>query len=552
MRPFLTLLLSVWIFLSGSVAYSTTIIIHNQNEFDRIQERIIETVSAGRKDITVRIGPGSFFFRDNHLRLCGLDWQEVSLHLEGVDCILTGSGPVYHSGEPFGESFSGWETLLDDDGVMMDWFGKSRKCLLPVEVVGESEGLCRIKTDGLHDRKEEDCLSTFIKLTEWYRSSIYPVQEIRNGYIYFKADDLSRVSPTPFGYNVNYDLIYGRKLPRYRLCNVQERDKGQPDLRSGHLYLPEGCQQARLCKSGCFLDIADVRLKSLKITGITFRGNSRHANPSLIRFDKLSCTAGSEIAHCTFQSIRSYLFHGRDMAGFYFHDNLIQDCPGFGLVSDIRTSGTRIENNRFQDTGKDGQPSFCVQISGDDYLIRGNSFKNFGYSAIAVGLGPEIDYPGTSRGIIEHNEMSYDEEYLSQIDRYGLMDSGVIYLTTRQNGTLVRYNRITNIGGIKDNRGIFCDDGARNFILQSNTILGISNSYGIDSRRVADFEEKCGPTNINISILENITDSPIRFEGHPGKNGCKLGVQYLRKNDKGFYPAIHSKNISHALKAVKE
>ena len=552
MKHILALLFSIWLFFSSSVAYAVTIKVCNQTEFDRIQDQIFETVAAGMKDITVRIGPGTFFFRDNHIRLCGLDWQGISLRLEGEGCILTGAGAVFSSGEPFGESFSGWETLIDNDGVLMDWFGKSKKCLFPVEVVDENEELCRLKAEGLQDKTAEECQTVYIKLTEWYRSRIYHVQEIRSGYIYFKADGLRRVSPLPFGYNVNYDLIYGRKLPRYRLCNIQEGDKGQPDLRSGRLFLPEGCQQARLCKSGCFLDIADVHLQSLKLSGITFCGNSVHANPSLIRFDKLSCTAGSEIANCIFQSIRSYLFHGRDMADFYFHDNLIQDCPGFGLVSDIRTSGTRIENNRFQNTGKDGLPSFCIQISGNDYIIRGNSFKNFGYAAIAVGLGPEIDYSGPSQGIIEDNVLSYDADYLSQIDRFGLMDSGAIYLTTRQDGTIVRNNLITNIDGIKDNRGIFCDDGARNFTLQNNTILGISNSFGIDSRRVTDFEEKCGPANINISILGNITDSPIRFEGHPGKNGCSFGIQHLRRNNKGSYPAIYCRNILHVSKPIRE
>lgn len=535
--------------LQGILMAGNTITVRDQRSFDGIQQSVFDAVAKGFKDITVRIEPGVYRFKQNHIRLCGLDWADVSLSFIGDQCIILSDGPDYKKGDRLDEAFTGTETFLDEDYQILDWFGDCFHCSLPISVVNLEEGLCRVKVSGLKNAGEKECANAYLKLTEWYRSGLYKIKEIRKGYLYFVADDLNRVAKIPYGYNVNYDLIYGQKMPRFRLCNVKGAS-GDIRIQSGTLVLPEGVRRVHLCQYGCFLDVADVRLKALRISGLVFRGNARNANPSLIRFDRLACPE-SEISHCSFQSIRSYLFHCRHTTDVHFHHNTIKGCPGFGLVSDLYTTGTRIEYNLFQDTGTDLLPTFCIQVAGDDYYIGHNTFRNFGYSAIAVGIGPEHKYNGRSKGVVEENDLSYDDSYLSKLDLYGLMDSGAIYLTTRNDGAVIRNNRIRNIDGIKDNRGIFCDDGARNFSITGNQVFGIANSYAIDSRRVDDFESVCGPTNVGNTISGNATDSPIRFEGRPGENSCVMGVNYLQKNGKGLYPSIETKEIRKLEKAVK-
>ena len=547
---FLKIIVSGVALLQGMMLMAgNTITVRDQRSFDGIQQSVFDAVAKGNKDITVRIEPGVYRFKQNHIRLCGLDWADVSLSFIGDRCIILSDGPDYKQGDRLDETFTGTETFLDEDYRILDWFGDCFHCSLPISVVDPEEGLCRVKVSGLKNAGEKECANAYVKLTEWYKSGLYKVKEIRKGYLYFVAHDLKRVAKIPYGYNVNYDLIYGQKMPRFRLCNVKGA-AGGIRIQSGKLVLPEGIQKVHLCQYGCFLDVADVRLKALRISGLDFRGNAWNANPSLIRFDRLACPE-SEISRCSFRSIRSYLFHCRHTKDVHFHHNTITGCPGFGLVSDLYTTGTRIEYNQFQDTGTDLLPTFCIQVAGDDYYIGHNTFRNFGYSAIAVGIGPEHKYDGRSKGIVEENDLSYDDSYLSKLDRYGLMDSGAIYLTTRNDGAVIRNNRIRNIDGIKDNRGIFCDDGARNFKITANEITGIANSYSIDSRRVDSFEPACGPTNVGITIEENIIDSPIRLEGGKGENGCLLGTNYLLKNKDGKYPALEIKDIRKQKQQIK-
>lgn len=109
----------------------------------------------------------------------------------------------------------------------------------------------------------------------------------------------------------------------------------------------------------------------------------------------------------------------------------------------------------------------------------------------------------------------------NKADEHNLMDSGAIYLYTISNNTTVRYNSIHHYRGAGSNRGVFCDDGAKNFQIYGNTITDVANSYSIDSRRVTEDEDKLGALNINNVIRDNIVDRPIRFQGNEmSNNGC--------------------------------
>lgn len=532
------------------VAREYEIHIRDQESFNRIQSLIHAAKEKGEKDIRIVIEPGQYFFTNYHVRLVGLDWPDVSLFITGNECTITSEGEDLKNGDYLNEFDTG-KALISADGNLLDWFGKSYKCKMPIEIVDLKDKICKVFCNGLKDRDESECQQSYIKLTRWYTSSTYRIHHIKNNRIFFIAHDLKRENNLPYGFNVNDDLFHGQMLPRFRLCNVGDTTC-RVFLESGKLHLLDNnSDQVHICSNGCFLDIADVNLKSLTIQGIKFQGNSTNANPALMRIERLSCSE-TDISRCHFEFIRSHIFHAREMESLYFHDNLITDCPGFGIVSDIRTSGTRIDRNTFRNTGKDYKPTFCIQVAGDDYYIANNTFHNFGYSAIAIGLGPYIDYDGICHGVVENNLLYYDDEYITSIDDYGLMDSGAIYLTTRHDGAIVRNNVIRNIGGIKDNRGIFCDDGARNFSICDNVIIGTRNSYSIDSRRVDAFEEVCGPANVNNKISGNIVDSGIRFEGLPGNNDCYLGVNYLLKRAGDDYPSIATKNIANPSKQVRK
>ena len=107
------------------------------------------------------------------------------------------------------------------------------------------------------------------------------------------------------------------------------------------------------------------------------------------------------------------------------------------------------------------------------------------------------------------------------------MDSGVIYVWTQTDGITIHNNYIHDISGIKDNRGIFCDDGAKNVTITGNVIQRIQNSYCIDLRNVTFVAEKVPDHNIGNICTDNLVDGDIRFylrdESCKESNNKKIG-----------------------------
>ena len=92
---------------------------------------------------------------------------------------------------------------------------------------------------------------------------------------------------------------------------------------------------------------------------------------------------------------------------------------------------------------------------------------------------------------------------------------------------------------MKDNRGIFCDDGASNFTITGNTILRIANSYCIDSRMVKDQHPEKFTNNVNITITDNTVDGSIRFEGrNEVGNRCVYGRNNVLSAEDGTAPEM--------------
>lgn len=139
-----------------------------------------------------------------------------------------------------------------------------------------------------------------------------------------------------------------------------------------------------------------------------------------------------------------------------------------------------------------------------------------------------------SGGIVEYNHIWYDNEHFNNAWKYTIMDSGAIYLWTQNCNAVVRYNYIHDYTGMRQNRGIYCDDGAKGFIIYGNVIINVPNCHAIDSRRVAGTEtakkkvSKSIRNNIDNVIMYNVTDGTINFVGNEiANNGCLKGNNIL-------------------------
>ena len=154
-----------------------------------------------------------------------------------------------------------------------------------------------------------------------------------------------------------------------------------------------------------------------------------------------------------------------------------------------------------------------------------------------------------SIGLIENNEFYFTKEYLEHIDEYALMDGGVIYVATLNDDLIIRNNYIHDIDGMKKNRGVFLDDGARNVTVVGNVIVGIANSYCIESDRSKSVEKVVGPANVNNTIKDNVLDGAILFFAREGgNNGCTVGPNYFlisKGNDKisNAYQQLNKNNV---------
>jgi len=157
--------------------------------------------------------------------------------------------------------------------------------------------------------------------------------------------------------------------------------------------------------------------------------------------------------------------------------------------------------------------TFCVNCGEAEYYIAYNTFVDFGYAAIGVGVWHGHIKNNLSRGIIEYNEMYYSPSYLANKGKYTLMDSGAIYTWTQNDDVIIRYNYIHDYEGMGDNRGIFCDDGANNLKIYGNVILKTPNCYSIDSRMAKDKREGF-TNNANNFMANNVVDNGVRFQGH--------------------------------------
>ena len=201
--------------------------------------------------------------------------------------------------------------------------------------------------------------------------------------------------------------------------------------------------------------------------------------------------------------------------------------------------------------GKRMNNSFCVICRGTDYLISDNEFVDFGYGSIGLGVWYKSEKTDPSCGIVEANTIYYTELYKEHISNHAIMDGGAIYLWTKNDGVIIRNNLIYNYSGIKDNRGIFCDDGAFNIQIYGNIITNIENSYCIDSRRAKYSEESqtagtgIARSNIGVCIRDNIIDGRIRFEGNENiDNGCEKGTNYFLSYEGMPQPQSSWKNIA--------
>lgn len=517
--------------------YDKTIVVRTQKNFENLNKELLTELSLGHKKIHVIIGEGVYFFKERHLDLTNLNYPDAYIEIEGNNTYIIPVGRDYVDSSKVDTQVSGESSFINMSTLTpVDPWDDIMYADSLVEVLDTITNSCRLKCLALASLKLKKGTPAYIDLTRWCRCIQYKVERVENGYIYFVAHDLEIENRLPRKmFNVNGDYLFANLFPRFRLCFTSV-SKSKLDIDNQQYRFNSELSNVHLCEASNFLTIGHTFLKKMSIKGITFIGGKKEKGALvdlLMTGDMLT-----EINDCHFIGQRNVVINGIQSSNVYIHHNIVKNNYRNGIYFDNLSANIRVENNFFENNGEDLSSNRCVTCCGENYYIAHNTFKNFGYCAICVGQVWHFKKRNKTSGIVEYNEMYYDQKYFEESWKHSIMDSGAVYVWTQNDDAVIRYNYIHDYTGMAQNNGIFCDDGASNFNIYGNIILNTPNYYSINSRRVAG-TEKANNTksfvernNVNNIIMNNVTDCPILFVGREEENnGCIKGMNVIL-NDK--------------------
>ena len=488
----------------------------SQAEFDQLGERVNTAIRKKARTIDVVFQKGIYYYDEGHISIEKIGNDDVALNIIGNGSVLVGKGCKIRTSRKSGTYpgshpglFDPYAAYMYEDGEPVNFSTESKYCSGFVSIVDKETKLCRVKLPVKVNSTFAD--GGYIYLTQWFKGSVCPIVKIEKDSVFFTADNLFE---TRLLYNVNWDWTYGLRNPRYRLINC--RDAG---LVKGGKIKVSSRKDIYRSDASVFLNIKGSHLGSLTVKGLTFRGNrfdptdSAKDNVILLYCSKIGST---EISDCAFRSVRSL-----GIRIVYVDNVTVRNCTFSGcyrgcIYSQNGSKNTKVLDNLIENSGLAGDNFQAVSCHGEGFLIKGNTFRDYGYGAISSGIHFRTEKENPVTGTICNNEIYQTKAYFDRAPMDLLMDSGGIYITTQNDAVTIRENYIHDINGPKANRGILCDDGTCNVTICNNRIYNIKNLYAIDLRRVKSVEKDAGTkvkkANVGNKVFDNETDGKILFE----------------------------------------
>ena len=478
--------------------------VNNQSDLGIINDSIRNAIKRGDKTIEVQLAPGVFYYDRLALYLYNINDKDVSISIQGDHTVLIAAGKDYVRGglvAPFDRN----NLYFDQNKEEVNYYGNVQKTLTKVEVLNTTTKECRVKVGGNIRYTPGLC----IQLSEWFHCPVYEVTKINDGYVYFKAGDLS-YDKAKKCYNVQYDNAIGSVNPRVRFIN--------PDL------VRERNSAIHECSVAQFLILYKMKLKSFTISGIRFLGCA-NASEALMYFRDVEAETIC-LQDCQFERLNNLICNLKNTGNFVFKGNEVKDCYYGALNSAVDCSNTIVKDNSFYRTGKGWTNGSVVACHGANFVVSGNKFNDFGYSAISTGYNHKWGSKRVTSGVIENNEICYGEEYFSNCDNYTIMDVGAVYISTLSDKIIVRYNYIHDYCGVRSNRAIYCDDGAMNVKIYGNVICNIPGAHAVFSWRANNVIRTVSGSNDGIEFFYNIIWGTYKMDERP-KSSCIHGKNLI-------------------------
>lgn len=468
----LTFLLSVVLSVTG------------QQDFDRLDERIDSVLAAGEREVDVRFAPGTYFFREGHLRLSGLQAPDAVLRLSGEGAVLVGADDDGSYRFEKGYVDLAAQCPVDVRQPVRRAQGWPVKCLF-------RRGVYKIRCDE-PDLSRERAEGMKVILSQWYVGAVYPVVEIRKGFLYFRRDPV-------YQSRMWSELRFGRCLPRYILCTPPRR------------------QDLHACAASGFLALDSCRVASVQVQGLSFLGNGEGAPLLSVRHVQADSVL---VRGCRFEGIRSQVASVENTRHFYLRDNRFHQCYLGAVFFSPDTEDVVVSDNRFVDNGLRMTNVPIVDCKGSAFRVNRNYFEDYAHSAIGVGVHFMDSVGLVTSGVVEENEICMSERFRSRVPRE-LIDGGAIYVWTQNRAVSIRNNFIHDLDGPHGNKGIFADDGTVGVEIAGNLLLSVHGGRCIDLRKAHRVERK------RISCIRRVNVGN-RMEGNVLDGRCRF---YARKGD---------------------
>lgn len=460
--------------------------VRTQAQFDRMDLDVKNALRQGVTDLTVHILSGTYYYAEKHLDLSSLQYPKAKITIVGQGALLVGRN---------GTADANWQMGCFDPQTLrsVDLWTPLQQSPAAVEVVDAASRLCRIRLAGRQQAQSAaQCRGQYVQVTQWYKTMVYPVVRRDRRYLYFTATDLEFVQG--FGHwNVNLDCYYGKVNPRYRTLDTNLGSRS---------YEP--------CLASTFANLKHSTLGQVVLRGLQFGPN--HGAAPLIDTDMLR-SSQLLVEDCVFSGVRGLVIRVWYTDQVLIRRNRFEGCYRDGIESFNGSTHTQVIDNVFTDHGMGLSQNFGVICRGADFEIRGNRFRNFCYAAIGVGLYHGHKAAGPVQGVVADNDIAFEPEYYQHYAQHTLMDGGAIYAWTQCDDVRITGNRINHIRGVKDYRGIFCDDGTKNVTVQGNTVTDIgAGCWCIDLRWVESVKSTVPDHNTGNTVSGNKVDGPVRFE----------------------------------------
>ena len=249
------------------------------------------------------------------------------------------------------------------------------------------------------------------------------------------------------------------------------------------LHVPDRYEEVKFFEGGKLLLLSGER--SLTFEGITFAGAYSTVEVSGPDKHFKNCI----FKNCCYGITCNYGVANKDGRCS------VENCSFSDLYNNVAIkflgcNNIVIANNILTRTGIVNKGGSLIDVSGENFQVKGNDISAFSYIAIRVGntrdYGKEIISGKVSENIID-NIANYGKAECQ------ITDGGGIYIFTHNDNTEVSDNLVRNIG-FKNGaeRGIFLDDGAYNVKVLRNLVYNIyPGDMAIHARYEDQFEHSC-------------------------------------------------------------